>query len=49
MLVPSGSGIKAWCGIDPEVTNGLIQQAVYFLGIGARKHAFNQKLVGRGD
>lgn len=32
---------------DPEVTNRLIQQALYFLGIGPRKHAFDQKLVGR--
>ncbi|MSU57777.1 MAG: hypothetical protein EXS35_06275 [Pedosphaera sp.] len=30
---------------DPEVTNRLIQQALYFLGIGPRKHAFDQKLV----
>ena len=34
---------------DAEVTNRLIQQALYFLGIGTRKHAFDQKLVGRGD
>jgi hypothetical protein len=32
---------------DPEVTNRLIQQALYFLGIGPRKHAFDRKLVGR--
>jgi hypothetical protein len=32
---------------DTEVTNRLIQQALYFLGIGPRKHAFDQKLVGR--
>ena len=31
---------------DPEVTNRLIQQALYFLGVGPRKHAFDQKLVG---
>ena len=31
---------------DPEVTNRLIQQALYFLGVGPRKHAFEQKLVG---
>ena len=31
---------------DPEVTNRLIQQALYFLGVGERKHAFDQKLVG---
>ena len=31
---------------DSEVTNRLIQQALYFLGVGPRKHAFDQKLVG---
>ena len=31
---------------DAEVTNRLIQQALYFLGIGSRKHDFDQKLVG---
>jgi len=31
---------------DPEVTNRLIQQALYYLGVGPRKHAFDQKLVG---
>lgn len=31
---------------DSEVTDRLIQQALYFLGIGPRKHAFDQKLVG---
>lgn len=30
---------------DPEVTNRLIQQALYFLGIGARKHEFDKKLL----
>ena len=34
---------------DPEVTNRLIQQALHFLGIGRRKHAFDRKLVDRGD
>ncbi len=29
---------------DAEVTNRLIQQALYFLGIGSRKHDFDQKL-----
>ncbi len=32
---------------DPEVTNRLIQQALYFLGIGPRKHEFDRKLVAR--
>jgi hypothetical protein len=31
---------------DSEVTNRLIRQALYFLGIGPRKHEFDQKLVG---
>ncbi len=30
---------------DAEVTNRLIQQALYFLGIGPHKHDFDQKLV----
>ena len=30
---------------DPDVTNRLIQQALYFLGFGPRKHAFDRKLV----
>ncbi|HEY1718790.1 MAG TPA: hypothetical protein VGH42_10940 [Verrucomicrobiae bacterium] len=30
---------------DVEVTNRLIQQALYFLGIGPRKHDFDRKLV----
>jgi hypothetical protein len=30
---------------DSEVTNRLIQQALYFLGVGPRKHAFDKKLV----
>ena len=34
---------------DPEVSNRLIQQALYFLGIGPRKHDFDHKLVGRRD
>lgn len=34
---------------DPEVSDRLIQQALYYLGIGPRKHAFDRKLVdGRG-
>jgi hypothetical protein len=34
---------------DVEVTNRLIQQALYFLGIGSRKHDFDKKLVGGGN
>jgi hypothetical protein len=32
---------------DPEVTNRLIEQGLYFLGIGERKEAFDRKLVER--
>jgi len=32
---------------DPEVTNRLIQQGLYYLGIGANKDAFDRKLVDR--
>lgn len=35
--------------LDPEVTNRLIQQALYFLGIGPRKHEFDRKLVAGGN
>lgn len=34
---------------DPEVSNRLIQQALYVLGVGPRKHAFDQTLVERRD
>ena len=34
---------------DPEVSNRLIQQALYFLGFASRKHALDQKLAGRRD
>lgn len=32
---------------DSEVNNRLIQQALYYLGIGPRKDAFDKKLVDR--
>ena len=35
-------------GADGEVTNRLIQQALYYLGIGPRKNAFDRKLVETG-
>ena len=35
--------------LDAEVTNRLIQQALYYLGIGTRKHAFDRNLVDRGN
>ncbi len=34
---------------DSEVTNRLIQQALYFLGFASRKYALDQKLVDRRD
>ena len=34
---------------DAEVSNRLIQQALYFLGCGPQKHALYQKLVDRKD
>ena len=34
---------------DPEVSNRLIQQALYFFGVGPRKHAFDRKLVAGGN
>ena len=33
---------------DPEITNRLIQQALYYLGLGPRKHAFDRQLVDAG-
>jgi hypothetical protein len=34
---------------DPEVTNRLIEQGLYYLGIGEGKEAFDRKLVERED
>ena len=34
---------------DPEVSDRLIQQGLYYLGIGPRKHAFDRKLVDGRD
>jgi hypothetical protein len=34
---------------DPEVTNRLIEQALYFLGFASQKHALDRKLVDRKD
>ncbi|HEX4119407.1 MAG TPA: hypothetical protein VH619_02170 [Verrucomicrobiae bacterium] len=46
-LCPRDQELARGLAHDPEVTNRLIQQALYYLGIGPRKHAFDQKLVGR--
>ena len=45
-LRPREQALARQLSRDSEVTNRLIQQALYFLGIGPRKHAFDQKLVG---
>jgi hypothetical protein len=45
-LRPRDQALARRLSIDPEVSNRLIQQALYFLGIGPRKHAFDEKLVG---
>ena len=44
-LRPRDQALARRLSQDPEVTNRLIQQALYFLGIGSRKHAFDKKLV----
>ena len=36
--------IAAQLSHDQEVTNRLIQQGLYYLGIGTRKHEFDQRL-----
>ena len=46
-LRPRELAIARQLSADPEVTNRLIQQALYFLGIGPQKDAFDRKLVER--
>jgi hypothetical protein len=46
-LRPREQALARQLSADEEVTNRLIQQALYFLGVGPRKHDFDQKLVGR--
>ena len=48
-LSPRDEDLAKRLSQDPEVTNRLIQQALYFLGIGPRKDAFDRKLVGSRD
>jgi hypothetical protein len=48
-LRPREQALARQLSQDSEVSNRLIQQALYFLGVGPRKHAFDQKLVGRRD
>jgi hypothetical protein len=44
-LRPRDQNLALRLSQDPEVSDRLIQQALYYLGIGPRKHAFDQKLV----
>lgn len=44
-LCPRDQALARQLSRDPEVSNRLIQQALYCLGIGHRKHEFDQKLV----
>lgn len=48
-LRPRDRALARQLTIDPEVNNRLIQQALYFLGVGPRKHEFDKKLVDRRD
>ena len=48
-LGPREQALARQLSDDPEVSNRLIQQALYFLGIGPRKHAFDRELVGGRD
>ena len=45
-LRPREQALARQLSQDPEVSNRLIQQALYYLG-GARKHALDRKLVAR--
>jgi hypothetical protein len=48
-LRPRERDLARRLGRDPEVSDRLIQQALYFLGIGPRKHEFDKKLFGLVD
>ena len=48
-LRPRDRALARQLARDPEVTNRLIQQALYFLGIGHRKDEFDKKLFGLVD
>ena len=45
-MSPRDKALARLLSQDPEVSDRLIQQGLYYLGIGPRKHAFDQKLVG---
>jgi hypothetical protein len=44
VLRPRDRALARQLAQDPEVSDRLIQQALYFLGIGPRKHEFDKKL-----
>ena len=48
-MLPRDRALARRLSQDPEVSNRLIQQALYFLGIGPRKNAFDRKLVDLRD
>ena len=48
-LRPREQSLARKLSSDGEVTNRLIQQALYFFHIGPRKHEFDKKLVDRGN
>ena len=48
-MTPRDRALARRLSQDPEVSNRLIQQGLYFLGIGPRKHAFDRKLVDGRD
>jgi hypothetical protein len=43
-LGPRDRALARRLASDPDVNNRLIQQALYFFGIGPRKHEFDKKL-----
>lgn len=47
-LRPREKALARCLSQDSEVTNRLIQQALYFLGFGPRKNDFDKKLVDQG-
>ena len=48
-MLPRDRALSRRLSQDPDVSNRLIQQALYFLGIGPRKNAFDRKLVDGRD
>jgi hypothetical protein len=48
-MTPRDQALARRLSQDPEVSDRLIQQGLYFLGIGPRKHAFDRKLVDGRD